>query len=119
MQPRATTRKSARYPVARESRVTFYNAKRCFSCFEYPSLPSSKQKKYPPAKPEALWLVAPQSGLDKIAPRRQQLITRAVGAMVISPALQRGETEFNSPQSPVGTALMPCAFPTFSIRAYP
>jgi hypothetical protein len=33
-------------------------------------------------QPEALWLVTPQSGLDKSAPCRQKPVTRAVGAMV-------------------------------------
>jgi hypothetical protein len=38
---------------------------------------------------------APSKNLDRTTPSRQRLITRAIGAMVVSPALQRwvGETK--------------------------
>ena len=38
---------------------------------------------------------APQRSLRKLAPYRQQPVARAVGAMVVSPALQRGVGETN------------------------
>jgi hypothetical protein len=40
-------------------------------------------------------VVAPERGLCKFAPYRQQPVARAVGAMVVSPALQRGVGETN------------------------
>jgi len=40
-------------------------------------------------EPEALWFVAPQRGLCRSDARRQKTVSRAVGAVVASPALQR------------------------------
>jgi hypothetical protein len=49
--------------------------------------------KYPRAVPEALWFVAPQRGLCRSDARRLKTVSRAVGAVVVSPALQRGVGE--------------------------
>ncbi len=66
--------------------------------------------KYPPAEPEALWFEAPQRGLCRSAPCRWQPVSRAVGAVLVSPALQRWERETDDGnRSPVGTVLMLCA----------
>ena len=51
------------------------------------------RSKYPPVTPDALGLVALQMGSCRIAQRRKYPVTRAVGALVVSPALQRGVAE--------------------------
>ena len=62
---------------------------------------------YPPAEPEALWLVVPQKGLDRIVPSRQRLITRAVGAMDVTSAPRRRLYEKNV-KTQTGTDSLKC-----------
>ena len=73
---------------------------------------SVSQKSVSSGKAGGFMVGAPQRGLCRSAPCRQQLIARAAGAVVFSPALQRGERAHQCVSSPVGTALLLSALRT-------
>ena len=55
-------------------------------------VPQTDESKNPPAEPGDLRLVAPQTGLCRSVHADSSQLSRTVGAVVISPALQRGES---------------------------